>query len=867
MEQKQLSPEGVDPWGYYGTHLTSLVCERMNQSGPIRMHWRALTLPLVLYVCAAAAVPEPREHFGFAPGDERKLANYEELIGYFQKLAKSSDRLVLREFGRSSMGKPMYVAFISAPENLKQLDRYREISRTLAMGAAEPGAARELAGQGKAIVWIDSGLHASEVAPSQHAPELAYKLLTDESEETQRIRANVILLQVPCINPDGLDWVVEWYRSNLGTPYELAPLPRLYQRYAGHDNNRDWYMLNLPETRYVTSLLFQQWFPQIVYNQHQAPPFPARIFVPPYAEPLNPNIPAAVMEGINLIGATMKERFAMRGQAGVLSYWGFDAWWNGGLRSVPAFHNMHGILTETAGYLYGNSKEYASAEFPERFGNGLPTREPTVFYERPWMGGKWGVREAVDHMLTADFAILDLAALRSKHFLYKSWELARANIAAGDAGPPWAYVIPREQTDKLSASAMTWRLQYAGIKVEKASAAFQSNGKSYTEGALVMRASQPFRGYLMDLMEPQKYPELKAGAAGPTKRPYDIAGWTLPLLMGVKVDRIDAPVKVALEEHALDISAKPSRDHRDNGFFLAMSTFLSGGSRVRWAANGSLLEQSDAGFDKGVWEFTRPRVAVYESWMTNSDSGWTDWVLETFHIPHTMIHNDDFRKGGLRDRFDTIIIPSQSASGILNGIRDGERSQGRTATEDAAVVQRSEFSGGIELTGLFELDTFVRKGGTLIAFDAAAELPAQHFPLPIRLLIKPREGSEAADFYCPGSILRISVDEKNPIAFGMPKEAFAFSSGGQAFEETLSPEFNKGDQEVRVVARYAERNLLASGWLSGERALAGKPILVEARHGQGKVILFGFRPQHRGQTFGTFKLLLNSVYLGSSKTL
>ena len=283
---------------------------------------------------ASAGVPTPKEHLGFQPGDDYKLANYDEIIGYFQKLAAGSDRIKLVEYGKTSMGRPSYLAFISSPENLKRLDEFKAINRKLALGTASSEEAQSLAEKGRSIVWIDSGLHATEVAPAQHSPVLAYRMLTDESEETRRIRDNVILLQVPVINPDGLDMVVDWYCKNVGTPYELAPLPFLYQKYVGHDNNRDWFMMNLQETRNVSKLLFQEWFPQIIYNQHQAPPFPARIFVPPYAEPLNPNIPAAVMEGINTIGSAIKERLAQENKPGVLSYLGFDAWWNGGLRSA-----------------------------------------------------------------------------------------------------------------------------------------------------------------------------------------------------------------------------------------------------------------------------------------------------------------------------------------------------------------------------------------------------------------------------------------------------------------------------------------------------------------------------------------------------
>src|SRR5262245_18777155 len=368
---------------------------------------RQRCLPHLFLLTAAlchAAVPTPKQHLGFTPGDDHRLADYNDIISYFQKLTRASDRILLTEFGKTAMGKPMYVAYISAPENLKNLDRYREISRRLALGESSEAEARKFAESGRAVVWIDSGLHASEIAPAQHSPELAYRMITDNTAEVEAIRRGVILLQIPVINPDGLDMISHWYRENVGTKYETAPLPWLYQKYSGHDNNRDWFMMNLAETRAISRLLFREWLPQIVYNQHQAPPFPARIFVPPYAEPLNPNIPAAVMEGINLIGMAMKERFAREIKPGILSYHGYDAWWNGGLRSAPAFHNIHGILTETAGHLYATPRTYKSSEFPARFSNGISTREPSMFYERPWTGGKWGVRDAIDYMLTADFA-------------------------------------------------------------------------------------------------------------------------------------------------------------------------------------------------------------------------------------------------------------------------------------------------------------------------------------------------------------------------------------------------------------------------------------------------------------------------------
>lgn len=770
---------------------------------------------LLCFTLSAEDVPKLDSHFGFTPGDDYKLADYQQVSSYFRKLAAVSDRIRVQEFGKSANGKPMLVAFLSSPENLKQLDRYREINRRLALGLASKDEARSLSREGKAIVWIDSGLHASEVAPVQQAPHLAYRMVTDESDEIRRIRDNVILMQVPVINPDGLDWIAHWYRQNVGTPYELAPLPHLYQKYAGHDNNRDYFMLNLEETRHVSRMLFREWFPHIVYNQHQQPAFPARIFIPPYAEPLNPNIPATVMEGINVIGAAMKERFAEEGKPGILSYLGYDAWWNGGLRSVPAFHNMHGILTETAGSSYATPREYDRTTFAARFANGLPTLEPSVFYQRPWQGGKWRLRDAVDYMLTADFAILTLAADRPSHFLYKAWEMARQNLEAGQAGKPYAYLVPAAQRDRYATAEMLRRLQWSGLTVERAGASFTANGKTYEAGTYILPAAQPFRAHLIDLMEPQKYPELRSGESGPTKRPYDVAGWTLRMLMGVEVDRVDdtfqAPRELVSEVPAEPLPAAPG--HK--------------------------------------------RIALYEPYVANMDTGWTQWMLDNFHVPHTLVHNAEMRK--LRERFDVLILASQTASSILHGTRNGERPGGRS-DDGPDILQRPEYTGGIGLEGLLAIEEFVRGGGTLLAFDAATELPVQYFPLPLSSRIRAQTGeSGGGGYYCPGSILRVQVETGNAITAGMPKEAYVFSSGGQAWDVNLLPEYDKGDREVKVLARYASSKVLASGWLSGERTVAGKPILIEARHGEGRVILYGFRPQFRGQTFGTFRLILNAL--------
>lgn len=780
---------------------------------------------ILAFLCAftaLAAVPAPKEHFGFTPGDDYKLANYQEVVGYFQKLAASSDRIKLVEFGKSSEGRATYVAFISSPENLQRLDEYKEMNRRLALGLASPEEAQRLAAQSKVFVWIDSGLHATEVAPVQQAPHLAYQMITGETDEIRRIRDNVILMQVPVINPDGLDMTAAWYRQNVGTPHELAPLPKLYQKYSGHDNNRDWFMLNLPETRNVCRLLFREWFPQIVYNQHQVAPFPARIFIPPYGEPLNPNIPAAVMEGINGIGAAMRERFARENKPGAVSYQGFDAWWNGGLRSAPAFHNMHGILTETALYQYATPKVYKLSEIPESFSNGIPARVPSVFYERPWLGGRWALRDAVDYMLTADYAILELASSRPRQYLYKAWSMAHEQIAAGQKGGPFAYVIPADEANGWQAAEMLRRLQGAGVEVRKTTAPVEVGGRTYAPGSYLILTAQPFRGYIVDLMEPQKYPEIRSSANGPVKRPYDLAGWTLPYQMGVQFARVEQPMAIASELI---------------------------GDLPQTAPPASWLARAGA---------PQARVALYEPYLANSDTGWTDWTLDYFKISHTLAHNDDLRKPDLRARFDVIVLAQQSMTSILHGTRDGERGgRGEPRGETSPNQQRAEFTGGIGIEGARNLQDFVREGGTLVALDTATELPLSLFPIGVRGVLR---SGESGAWSCPGSLLHLNVDTTQPLAHGMAADAIATSTGGQAFDITMLPEFNKGDREVHTIATYAPKNLLASGWLTGERVVAGKPAVVSARLGQGKVVLIGFRTQFRGQSFGTFKFLLNAIY-------
>ena len=372
-------------------------------------------------------VPAPKDVLGFEPGSDYKLADWEALTGYYRALDRASDRVSLREIGSSVEGQPLLLLTISSRDNLARLDDYQRMSRELAYARIDESTARQYAVEGKAVVWIDAGLHATEVAPSQMMPLLAHRLVSEESEEMQAIRNNVIVLFMPSMNPDGLNIVAGWYQRNLGSAFETTRPPELYHHYVGHDNNRDWFMNNMPETLAVNTVLYREWYPQIVYNHHQTGPAWARIFLPPFADPVNPNIHPGVTTSVNLVGSAMANRFAMKQMPGVVSDMIYSMWWNGGMRTVPYFHNMIGLLTETS-HASATPRYYDPEVRPEFVGNprrgqAAPTSGTDVFYPYPWEGGESHLRDAVNYTLTASMAVFDIAARLKEKWLYDIYRM------------------------------------------------------------------------------------------------------------------------------------------------------------------------------------------------------------------------------------------------------------------------------------------------------------------------------------------------------------------------------------------------------------------------------------------------------------
>jgi hypothetical protein len=866
----------------------------MNKSA-VRSVWLVflLAVMLPLPVMGVLQVPHPREVLGFDPGDDYKMADYSQMLEYYEALDRSSDRVQKIEIGQSTHGKPMLLLFISSEENLRQLDRWKEISARLARAEGlDDEDARTLAREGKAVVWIDGGMHATERAHAQMTPLLAYKVATEETPEMQNIRDNVIFLLMPVINPDGLDIVAHWYWRNLGTPFENTGPPELYQEYVGHDNNRDWYMILQKETQNIARVVYNEWYPQIVYNQHQTSPDWTRIFVPPFADPVNPHIPAGVITGVNLVGTAMVNRFSQEEKDGVISRLTFSMWWNGGMRTAPYFHNQIGILTET-GHPTPTPRYYDPADRPEtvggRRGGGVPTDRPTLYYPDPFEGGWLRFRDAIDYMITGSMAVLDIGAKRSEEWLYNIYRMGRESIEAGQAGGPYAYVMPATQWDPGETVELVNVLRRGGVDVHQATSAFTAGGRQFEAGSYVVYAAQAFRPYVMDLMERQEYPDRFEYRGGPPVPPYDLAGWTLPMQMGIDVIRVDEPFTASATE--VELASNPAGDvsgsssfgyvlsHRENQSALAVNRLLAAGDRVHWAGSdfrvggtdygaGTIVIESGSGTADRVAGLAQelgldfaglsarpstelhslhtPRVAMYKSWDPNMDEGWTRWLLEQYEFPLDTLHDTDIQGGDLSG-YDAIILPSQSPDDMMHGHSPG--------------TMPDEYVGGLGVEGAAALKRYVDGGGTVIALDEASGFAINQFNLPVRDVIG---GLSESDFFIPGSLIALETDPNHAVGYGMQEKTAASFVRSRAFR-AVSPA-SAGDNRaapppVEVVSRYAEDDLLMSGWAWGEeRYLAGRPAVVRVEAGEGDVLLIGFRAQMRGQPRGTFKLLFNAIH-------
>lgn len=792
-------------------------------------------------------------------GADRTLADYRQIVSYMKSLAAASPRIRIETLGKTTLGEEMIMAVISSDENMRNLAAIRETSHKLAdprgLSQADIDA---LARRGKAVVLVTCNIHSTEIASSQMAMEWAHDLVVGSDPETLRRLDKVVLLLVPSVNPDGQIMVTDWYRKYVGTKYEGGRMPWIYHHYVGHDNNRDWYMLTQSETRNLSIAIYKEWHPQVFVDEHQMGSDGPRMFIPPFADPVDPTVNPLIWREANLIGSNMAYRLEQHDKAGLIYGYSFDAYWLGGTRNTGWWKNITGLLLETASARIATP---AYVEPTELHGGqkGLIDYKPTINHPNPWKGGWWRLRDIMDYERIASDALLEISADRREDFLRDV--ASRARTAVANARPGEAYRIPKGQRDDATARLMAALLAEHGVEVRQAD-----------NGDLWIPMAQPYAKFITELLEPQRYPEVRLQAGKEILRPYDVATWTLPLAMGVSVEHTAMAANLStrvVSDSEIRSSMPAASSLTSPESALAINRALAEGKSV--VLSGDQVRIGSAG--EGV-KLRAPRIAIYKPWIGAIDEGWTRWLLDTYGFQSRPITPQEVRGAKpdglpfpprpsapasrpeasagapLQSRFDAIILADLSREEIATGRRRVEEGGMKYSEE-----MPPEYRGGLEKEGAGALRQFVEAGGTLIAFGHSCDYVIDEFNVPVRNALARAKTDE---FSVPGSLVRLSVRTDHPVTRGLPDQVAAFIDAPIAFETTAPG----ADMQRWVLAWYPEdaRDILLSGWINGAERLTRKAAAVAMTYGKGKIVLLGFRPQHRGQTHATFPFVFNSLW-------
>jgi hypothetical protein len=834
---------------------------------------RALLLALVLLACPVAAqqpaivVPTPASYFGFRIGDDGRLATAEAIEKYFEAVAAASDRVRLTDLGPTTDGHRTVAAIVSSADNIRNLEQIRlDNQRLLDPYALDEAEARRLAASHKVVIVIGCSIHATEIGASQAAIELLHSLATSNDDATLEQLRRAVIIVIPMLNPDGYRLVVDWYNRFKDTPFEGSPLPWPDHKYAGHDINRDAFMMNMAESRNLSRFFYTDWHPQVFLTMHQLEADGPRFVAPPVTDPIDPNVDPIIWREASLLGSAMTLELERDRHPGVVSSSLFDYYWPGYEDSAPLGHNIVCLLTEAA-----------SVKIATPVTQPAPDQRGRVNAPHPWSGGRWTLRDIIDYDLSAARGLLRAAAAYHAELVWNFYDMGRRAVETGQRESPFAYIIPPEQQDALAAIKLKQLLLQGGIEIQHAQETFVAAGTTFQSGSDIVFLAQPYRAYVKTLLERQDYPGDRYA-----DRPYDVTGWTLPAQMGVDVRAVEKPFEPPLLSRLTSTAMAPPRgtiwgdrkpgyyllDARGNAGAIAANRLLSAKIATSWLdgpidvngfhyAPGTLVVASGkttmavlstittqlglrADGVKGkppasTHPVIRARVAVYQPRGENADAGWTRWVLEQHEFSAESITSADVASGNLRARFDAIVLPSAPAEVLLRGL--------------AAGTVPPEYAGGLEGDGVRGLDAFVRAGGTLICLDQSCAFAIDALKLPVRDVAR----TTRDQFYCPGSILRIDVDPSQPLAYGMPLHTSGFFASSSAYEATT----NAG---VQTAVRYANKDLLISGWLQGEAVIAGRSAVAQTSLGAGRIVLLGFPVQHRGQSLATFRLLFNGIF-------
>ena len=848
---------------------------------------RSLTLLLagltVSMVAAAVGedIPHPNDYFGREVGAAGVLIRHSEILEYYELLAERADRVQLHHLGETTDGRPFYYSLISAPDNLARLDQLLADNARLydPRGLSDADAARILK-DAPAIVIVNGQIHSTEVGASQGGLLLAHRLASAIDRETEHILENVVIAHVPVHNPDGQEMVARWLDSQRGTPYQNSPPPFLYQRFVGHDNNRDWYMFTQLETR-LSVRLENLLHPQFTLDQHQQGSNQSRIFVPPFEDPWEPNVDAALIASNNMIGTFMGQYLTTRGYTGVEWKQRYDGW--SPARAYPHTHGGVRLLTEVAGADYADDLEIAPDQLAAAY------RERHWYFPEPWPGGTWSFRDVVDYHYAGAMAALRAAADLRPHLLRGMLEAQRRSVSP-PPGSPYAFVLPAQQPDAPVAAKLQEVLLVADVELEVARSPFSAAGRDYDAGSVVVRFAQPAGRFAKSVLERQQYPRMYLYEGGPIDPPYDVTAHTLPLMMNVDVDTVVKPFEADLV--SIDAPVQPTGglvdppggavayllDPRINNTFSVAAQLAGSGLRrstepfdaegrawpagswiytvPKGAAAIAALQQLSALVEEhrvmawGVSEapsassgwVAEPRVAIYQSYVPSMPEGWTRFVFEQYGIPFDTLRDGDLRRGDL-DPYGLVIIPPGSADSIAAGLpRTAQQRAGRRRPPSPP-----QFAGGIGAEGIAALRAYLAAGGTVLTWASSTEFAARYLDAPQSL----HSGLPSTAFNIPGSILRVRMDTSHWLAFGLPAETPVFFWN--------SP-FWRPPATAQIVASYPDRELLMSGWIQGEEELVGSAALLEVPHGAGRLVMVGFSPEYRAQTHQTFKILFNAVF-------
>lgn len=774
---------------------------RLNRS----LRLALLGVLLTAVTAAAQTVPTPRSFFGFDIGEDRKLATWEQLTAYYARLAETSPRITIDTIGTATRGQPFVMLTVTSPENHARLDELRDINLRLADPRRISGEAelRDLVDRGKTIVLITQNIHSTEVGSGQMAASLLYRLASSDEQKVREILDNVVLLHVPSLNPDGTQWVTEWYNETVGTPSEGTAPPWLYHYYIGHDNNRDWYAFTQIETQLAIEHGHNAWHPQIVHDVHQMGGNGARIFTPPYIDPGEPNIDPLLIAAVNQLGMYMAAELISSGKKGVVSNGIYDMYTPA--RAYQHYHAGARILTETASAQLATPVEVR----PEVLGpgRGYDASQASWNFPAPWEGGTWRLSDIVEYQEDAAMALLTNAARNRRFWLENFHEIGRRAV---ERWPSWphAWVIPAGQENQTGVDAVIRILRLGDVEVQRTASEFTAGGRTFPARSYIIPMNQPYASFAQTMLEVQDYPDLFEYPGGPPRRPYDVTAHTLPLLMNVEAVAIDEAVNVATTREIVPVPD------------------------VRYEAPG--LTGRNA-----------PRMAMYKGWRETMPAGWTRFVFDQHQLAYDTLHDARIRGGNLRRDYDVIVFQDQSPQQILRGLGDN---------------YPEPYRGGIGEEGAQALRQFVEAGGRIVAIEEATEFAIDLLELPVRSAVgevRPQ------DFYIPGSILRLDVDTAHAVGRGLRGEAATATCAtcvqSIAWYWPSSRAFEVTGDNARVIARYGPGNPRLSGWVLGPERIAGQPALVELPVGRGSVVLFGFQPNYRAQTIATWPLLFNAM--------